>query len=166
MTYQQTTQVPNFIFALLPNLTEAELKVILTVIRQTYGWIDKRTSKRKLKDRISGSQFRLKTGLSKRTITKTLQSLMAKNLLEITDYAGNVLQTATDRQGKTHLYYSLSLVHMPTETSAPKIPALVHKGDHNKTNYTKLKRTKLSRGQSGHISSQLPELKTLFYTNA
>ena len=67
MTYTQTTHVPNYIFdTLLPELTEAELKVLLTVIRQTIGWFDKRTGQRKIKDRISALQFKQKTGLSQR----------------------------------------------------------------------------------------------------
>ena len=70
------TQVPNILFDThLPNLTESELKILLVIIRQTYGWIDKFTGKRKIKDRISQSQFRIKTGLSKRIISKTLKML-------------------------------------------------------------------------------------------
>ena len=58
MEYKQTTQVPNFIFDIcLSQLTEAELKVLLVVIRQTLGWLDKLTGKRKSRDRITISQF-------------------------------------------------------------------------------------------------------------
>ena len=66
MTYEQTTQVPNILFDLhLPSLTESELKILLIIIRQTYGWIDRYTGKRKLQDRISHSQFITKSGLTK-----------------------------------------------------------------------------------------------------
>jgi len=166
MTYKQTTQVPNFLFdTYLPQLTESELKVLLVVVRQTFGWCDKKTGKRKLRDRISGSQFRLKTGLSKRNITNTIQSLFTKNLLQVTDFNGNVLACSDERKGKTHLYFSLSPVHLPTLASAQKIPEPVQKGDHNKTNYTKLKRTKLRQQGTGHIGTFLPEMKSLFTSN-
>ena len=39
MTYKQTTQVPNELFDIhLPDLTFSELKILLFIIRQTYGW--------------------------------------------------------------------------------------------------------------------------------
>jgi hypothetical protein len=147
----------------LSHLTESEIKVLLIVIRQTSGWIDKRTGKRKQRDRISGSQFRLKTGLSKRIITKTIKSLILKNLLQITDFKGNVLQQPKERRGKTYLYYALSKpVHLTASTIEQSVPEQVHKGYHNKTNYTKLKRTKLRQHDTGHIGKYLPEVKTLF----
>ena len=58
MMLNQTTPVPNILFdALLPTLTESELKVLLVIIRQTYGWFDFKTKKRKQRDWISYSQF-------------------------------------------------------------------------------------------------------------
>lgn len=43
MIYQQTTQVPNVLFDThLPNITTlSEIKILLVIIRQTNGWIDK-----------------------------------------------------------------------------------------------------------------------------
>jgi hypothetical protein len=136
------------------------------IVRQTFGWVDDRTGKRKVRDRISGSQFRIKTGLSKRNITKTIQSLVAKNLIEVTSFKWDVLHSPDERQGKTHLYYSLSPVHMPTFASAQKTPKPVQISDHNKTNYIKLKRTKLRQQDTGHIGKLLPNLQTLFTSNS
>lgn len=96
MTYEQTTQVPNILFDLhLPSLTESELKILLVIIRQTYGWIDKCTGKRKLQDRISHSQFITKTGLSRRIISKALQNLVSKGLVGITCRNVSVLGSAS-----------------------------------------------------------------------
>jgi hypothetical protein len=163
MIYKQTTQVPNLVFdTYLPNLTESELKIILIVIRQTLGWYDKKTGKRKVRDRISGSQFRLKTGLSKRIIIKTIKSLVERNLLQVTDYRGNELRTSSERMGKTYLYFSLAPVHLPTPAGAKSVPNPVHKGEHNKTNYSKLKRTKPRQHGTGHIGTLLPNIGTLF----
>lgn len=110
MTYSQTTQVPNAVFdAYLPQLGEAELKVLLVIIRQTYGWVDKSTGQRKTRDRISSSQFQRKTGYGRRTITSAIKSLCDRKLMAVTDYKGNPLLYASDRKGKSFLYYSPSL---------------------------------------------------------
>ncbi|MGE0569338.1 MAG: replication protein, partial [Bacteroidia bacterium] len=86
------TQVPNILLdTYLPQLTESELKIMLVIIRQTNGWIDKFTGKRKTKDRITQSQFRIKTGLSKRIISKTLKSLSDKSLIRIYDRKHSLL---------------------------------------------------------------------------
>lgn len=100
MRYQQTTQVPNEILdTFLPVLKEAELKLLLVIIRQTFGW-------RKKKDRISHSQLIQKTGLAKRTITEGLTSLCEKDIIQVTDFEHNVLKKSLERKGKYFLFYS------------------------------------------------------------
>lgn len=155
MTNKQITQVPNFLFdTLLPNLTESELKVILVVIRQTIGWFDKRTGKRKERDRISVSQFVKKTGLSKRNINNTLQSLVLKQLLNITGFKGNKLHTPHERKGKSYLFFSFrEPAHLTTSTSANKVVEPAQNSDHNKSNYTKINNTKGASKFSGHIGA-------------
>lgn len=107
--YKQTTQVPNIIFdQYLPTLSIAELKVLLIVIRQTLGWHDKKTGKRKARDRISSYQFRQKTGLSRRVISKAIQSLLEKQIIEITNFAGDELSHPAKRKGKVYLYFALA----------------------------------------------------------
>ena len=159
MTYNQTTHVPNYIFdTLLPQLTEAELKVLLTIIRQTIGWFDKRTGQRKIKDRISALQFKQKTGLSQRILTKTTKSLLEKNLVTVTNGAGKELHLPSERQGKSNLYYSfIQPQHFATPTSAQTIQEHQHKGANNKTNCTKLNKTKLKRHFEGHIGTLLSQ---------
>jgi hypothetical protein len=164
MTNKQITQVPNFLFdALLPNLTESELKVILVVIRQTIGWFDKRTGKRKERDRISVGQFVKKTGLSKRNINNTIQSLVLKQLLEITGFKGNKLHMPYERKGKSYLFFSfIEPAHLTTSTSAKNVVEPAQKSDHNKNNYTKINNTKGASRFSGHISTLLQPKETLF----
>lgn len=107
MIYKQTTQVPNILFdRYLPLLTESELKILLIIIRQTYGWVDKRTKRRKTKDRISHNQFIQKTGLSRRVISKTLKSLLTKRYINICDQYGQALSESKDRKGRSHIFYS------------------------------------------------------------
>lgn len=101
-----TTAVPNSVFDThLPSLTEAELKVLLIIIRQTNGWIDKRTGRRKIRDRISHGQFMVKTGLSRRIVSQAIKSLLEKDLINVTDFAGNLLLKGSERQGSAYLYY-------------------------------------------------------------
>lgn len=143
MTYEQTTQVPNIFFDLhLPSLTESELKILLIIIRQTNGWIDRNTGKRKSQDRISHSQFIIKTGLSRRVISKAIENLISKGIVNVTCRNGNNLQGSNDRRGKTSLIYSTNMckkvtehVHLTTPTSAQSA--------YNKTNYTKENKTKI-----------------------
>ena len=140
------TQVPNILFDThLPNLTESELKILLVIIRQTNGWIDKCTGKRKTKDRITQSQFRVKTGLSKRIISKTLKMLSDKNFISIYDRKHNLVKNAIDRRGKSILLYSLNPMHFTTTTNAQRDTGLVQKSAYNKRNY---KKENLTKGSS------------------
>jgi hypothetical protein len=117
MIYQQTTQVPNQILDThLPLLTEAELKMLLVIVRQTNGWVDKRTGLRKTRDRISHGQFMKKTGLCRRVISKTLQNLISKGLIQVTCQYGNILDRPEDRKGVTKMFYSFQ-----TEVPRPRI---------------------------------------------
>jgi phage replication O-like protein O len=143
MQLKQSTQVPNIVFdKYLPNLTGSELKILLIIIRQTYGWIDKRTGKRKSRDRISHSQFITKTALSKGVVSKAIKSLIAKRIIQVTDYRGHPLSNAKDRKGKFVMYYSFQPVRKVIQPCADFVPGPMRKVVYNKTNYTKLKKTK------------------------
>ena len=110
MMYQQTTYFPNILVDThLPNLTESEIKMILVIIRQTNGWVDKKTGLRKTRDRISHGQFMKKTGLCRRVISKTLQNLVSKGLIQVTCQYGNMLHEPKDRKGVTKMFYAPTL---------------------------------------------------------
>ena len=107
MMYKKTTQIPNIVLdQYLRTLNASELKILLVIIRQTNGWIDKRTGKRKTRDRICHSQFKEKTGLCSKIISKAIQSLVLKGLITVSDGAGNELSNAPDRKGNPRLFYS------------------------------------------------------------
>lgn len=109
MRYQETTQVPNVVFdTYLPILSGSEYKVLSIIIRQTYGWIDKNTGKRKTRDRISHGQFMQKSGLSRRVISQTIKSLVNKGIVTVGDRDGNALTSAPHRKGLSHLYYGMT----------------------------------------------------------
>lgn len=123
MQYQQTTQVPNVVFdKLLLTLTFSEFKVLMIIIRQTNGWIDQKTGKRKKRDRISHGQFMQKTGLSRRMISKSLQSLVTKGLITITDRTGHFLHHPEKRKGVYWMFYSIQ--------TEPPIPRRMYRVSH------------------------------------
>lgn len=156
MKMKHTTQVPNELFDThLKHLTPSELKLILIILRQTYGWINKATGTRKTRDRISHSQFITKTGLSRRVISKALSSLQSKNLIAITNHQGNPLTSSEERKGKTCLYYSYSTCASPNSILRTKRQNPVQKNTYNKTNTTKETTSKLTKNPVQKVSDIL-----------
>ena len=137
--YKKSTQVPNILLNhYLKDLNAGELKILQVIIRQTYGWIDTRTGKRKTRDRISHSQFREKTGLCSKIISKAIQSLVLKGLITVTHQAGNQLPNTLNRKGNPRLYYAFQPSYFIPPTMVQSSLGLVYKMTIDKTNYTKL----------------------------
>jgi phage replication O-like protein O len=150
MRYEKTTQVPNEIFdSYLTELSFSELKMLLYIIRQTYGW-QLKNGKRKQRDRITHNQFQSKTGLSRRVITDVIQSLILKHLISVTDYQGMKLHTPEQRKGKVGIYYAPCFV--TCADNSKKVCRQPHQRvqnrEHNKTNNTKLTQQKRSLQKS------------------
>ena len=114
MRLRFTTPVPNSLFAYLPTLTLSEVKVLLVVVRQTNGWIDKRTGLRKQYDWIAHSQFMKKTGLSRRSVIHAIDTLVTKQLIRVSVFNGRIYVPVENRQGKKRLYYGLGVMINPT----------------------------------------------------
>ena len=69
------TQTPNvFLDDIAKTLKEGELRVLLVIMRQTFGW-------QKEWDRISLSQLVRKTGMCRDAVNNSLKSLIDKNLI-------------------------------------------------------------------------------------
>lgn len=164
------TPTPNILFdTLLKELNNSELKILLIIIRQTDGWIDKKTGRRKDRDRITYSQFIKKTGISRRIISNTINSLYQKKLITIIDSSGNVLNTPEQRKGKTNIYYSSLLEHMQilhTQTKAKNNQNMckerqqhVQNMVYNKRNYNKINNTKERENDLKHIKEILDTKK-------
>jgi len=107
-----STPVPNVVFDhYLKELKLAELKILLVIIRQTFGWSDKFSkSRRKEKDWISGSQLTLKTGSSMRAINEAVQTLVQKKLIEVLSSSGEILDVPGKRRGQQKLFYRPSAI--------------------------------------------------------
>lgn len=105
--FHSTTQVPNEIFdQQLPYLNQAQLKVLLVVIRQTVGWIDPKTKQRKRKDWISISFFSKRTRLTHKSISMAISELVYKELIVALDNNERELRHPKDRRGKKRIYYA------------------------------------------------------------
>lgn len=106
--YRNTTQVTNALFDIyLKTLSEKELKVLLIVIRQTVGWVEK-NGKRKERDWISRTYFKNKTGLSEKSISTAIDLLVKRNFIRCSTTNGTTLRTAKERKGKSRIYYQCS----------------------------------------------------------
>jgi len=110
MTYYYQTRTPNTLFdKYLARLSESQLKVLLVIIRQTLGWIDKRTGKPKEWDWISISFFAKKTGLSNRAIGYAIHTLILKKLILVKDQYGRLAHTSKIRKRAKKLFYKTTL---------------------------------------------------------
>lgn len=150
MRYKHTTQVPNELFDRhLPHLTHSELKLLLFIIRKTYGW-QLKSGKRKQRDRITHSQFIKGTGTSRRSLPSTIQSLVLKQLIQVTDSQGGLLHTPESRKGKVGIFYAPLFLSSAMEgmNLCKREHKPVQNGIHNKTNRTKLTGQKSFRRQS------------------
>lgn len=111
MNGQEFTPVPNALLDYhMMHLKPTELTVLLVIVRQTAGWINPRTKRRKDMDWIAGSQLREKTGYSRKSISTALEGLITKQLICVSDGGGNTYYSAKERQGKTRLYYALKTI--------------------------------------------------------
>lgn len=99
------TQTPNELFDhWLPNLGEGELKVLLVIMRKTFGW-------HKEKDAISISQLSKITGLHEETVVKAAKSLQSK---------GIVNREVIGQEGKQQTIYSL-VIQEVSNNSYPSV---------------------------------------------
>lgn len=89
------TQIPNeMLDDWLHKLGLAELKVLMVIMRKTFGW-------HKTRDRISLNQLKEITGLEKTHISKATKSLVEKNLIS---------KTVEGKKGTQNTFYELVLI--------------------------------------------------------
>lgn len=127
MSYIYHTNVPNNFFdEYLKNLGYAELKVLLVVIRQTYGWKDKCTGTYKRWDWISQRFFVRKTGLSGRAVSTAISKLIYKRLILVKNGKDKLLFDNIERQHESKLYFSCTLEQGTREVKSSKPVKKVH----------------------------------------
>lgn len=108
------TQTPNDLFDhWLPFLKEVELKVLLIIMRKTFGW-------HKIKDRISISQLQKLSGSTETNVIKAIKGLIAKGLIN---------KEVIGPNGRQETYYELVI----TEDSNNSYPSQINRGDPSQT---------------------------------
>jgi len=161
MTKGNYTSVPNILFdELLQVLSNSEVKILLVIIRKTYGWIDNKTHKRKVKDRISVSQFMELSGLSRRIVSFAIGSLVEKKLICISDKKGNTLNDSHQRKGRSYIYYSSSIEEITSMLNldlCKKRHQPVQKVIHNKRNIYKRNNIERKVSEYQQIKDVLPK---------
>jgi len=70
--------------ALATGLTAREWKVLMAVVRLTYGWRDPKTGQPRKADRIGGTQLASLTGLDRGDVARTTRRLIERNILKAT----------------------------------------------------------------------------------
>lgn len=102
------TNVPNYIFdQYLKMLKPSEMCILLVIIRQTYGWYDKRTKSYKKRDWIAQRFFEEKTNLSIRTISSGIEGLLEKGIITVSNEKGHLLVSAEQRRVSSKIFYGL-----------------------------------------------------------
>lgn len=127
MGYIYRTNVPNSFFdEHLKDLGYAELKVLLVIIRQTYGWKDTKTNSYKRWDWISQRFFVKKTGLSQRSVSTAISHLVTKQLIVVKNVDNVTLVSARKRQREAKLFFSCLLEPKSCEVNDTKAVKKVH----------------------------------------
>lgn len=89
------TQIPNELLdEWLPHLLEAELRVLLVIMRKTFGW-------HKIRDQISLSQLEKHTGMLRQAIINAGKSLQKKGLIK---------KTVSGKNGTENTVYELVII--------------------------------------------------------
>jgi predicted transcriptional regulator len=114
-----TTPTPDLLFDhIMQDLNESELKVLLYIIRRTYGF-KKNTDDISINQLVDGIKTKdgkvldRGTGLSKSTVKRALQSLKEKNLIDAT-------QNQDPKRGNLPTTYSLKMNDTPRPASGPR----------------------------------------------
>jgi phage replication O-like protein O len=88
------TQIPNRLLdEQIPFLKEGELRVLLVIMRQTFGW-------HKEYDRLSLSQLSHKTGMQKKSVCRSIEGLLDRGLID---------KIKEGENGREKCYYALAL---------------------------------------------------------
>ncbi len=89
------TQIPNeFLDKMLPHLSFPETKVLLVIMRKTFGW-------HKIRDQISLSQLEKHTGMNRQAILKATKGLEKKRLIS---------KTVVGKNGDQKTFYELIII--------------------------------------------------------
>lgn len=103
------TLTPNHLYdVILPQVTDSEWRLICIILRQTMGWRQDDGTPKEW-DWLSHSQLKARMNRSSATVSKAIDSLVRKGLIEVTTSSGKRLTTAVERRNAhARLYFRLS----------------------------------------------------------
>ncbi len=109
----------------MPTLSGSEWALLCVIVRQTLGWHDPSTGKRKSSDWLSHRQLKARTGRGADTVCSAIDSLVRRDLIEVKDEAGQLLVTPAERRRARRLFYALS-PSLLTRLNTPEHPEPEH----------------------------------------
>ena len=81
----------------MPVLSDTEWRVLCVVVRQTLGWEDGQGG-RKREDWLTQSQLKARTGRASEAVSRAVDGLVQKGLIQVRSEAGELLSTPRERQ--------------------------------------------------------------------
>ena len=92
----------------MPNLSDTEWRILCVLVRQTLGWQEEGGGSRKVRDWLTNSQLKTRTGRESAAVSRAIQSLLAKRLIVVEDSEGKLLLASRQRQRQLgRLYFRL-----------------------------------------------------------
>lgn len=114
----------------MPLLRDTQWRVLCVIVRQTLGWRSSSGTGRKTEDWLTQSQLKRRTGRASEALSKAVDGLVRRGLIEVADAQGNALRTpAKRRRCRGRLYYRLAsrcLVCPPDDRYPQAYPQLDH----------------------------------------
>jgi hypothetical protein len=106
----QTTPFPNILIdEIMPRLKDTQWRVLCVVVRQTLGWHDKASGRRKERDWLTRSQLKARTGRNSEALALAIDALVKQGYITAHNSAGELLKTPSARRdNRGRIYYGLS----------------------------------------------------------
>jgi hypothetical protein len=115
----ESTPFPNLLIdRIMPDLSDTEWRLLCVVCRQTLGFVSQGGQPgRRTRDWLTHSQLKARTGRASEAVSRAIDGLVRKNLIEVRTYAGEPLLTPPERRRcQGMLFFSLAprLIQTPT----------------------------------------------------
>ncbi|MDQ3812362.1 MAG: hypothetical protein M3347_00255 [Armatimonadota bacterium] len=93
----------------MPTLKDTEWRILCVIVRQTIGWQGEQAGQRKTSDWLSQSQLQARTGRATEALSRAIDTLVRRRLVEVRNDRGELLLTPDMRRHYGgRLFFSLS----------------------------------------------------------
>ena len=133
-----STPFPSYLIdQVMPTLKDTEWRLLCIVVRQTLGW--KEGEGRKRRDWLSQQQFKVRTGRASEAVSRAIDALVRRGLIEVTDVRGRILDSPPKRKGNQGpMYFTLGRLWISGGEASDRSSIC----EHRKANTTKKTLTK------------------------